>query len=115
MLIGVFVNAQGFNKKLEYFIDKDPGVGKGQAVSITAADTLYKSFEIKVDTLSTGIHWVHVRILGDSGLWTPYQFFQFTIEDSVTQGPVSQLEYFLDKDTSVGKMISSRYFKNMIL
>jgi hypothetical protein len=111
LLISIFLalgslysGAQGFNKELEYFIDKDPGLGKGTPISITAADTLIKTFEISVDTFKSGFHQVHVRIKGKNGLWTPYQFFQFTIEDTATQGAVTELEYFYDKDTVVGSM-----------
>lgn len=104
MLGSLFCHAQGVIKKLEYFIDKDPGLGKGVSVSITSADTLTKAFEVNTDKLNLGLHWVYVRVLTDSGIWSAYQYFQFNIEDTVSQGPISQLEYFIDKDTSIGKM-----------
>ncbi|TSJ36606.1 T9SS type A sorting domain-containing protein [Mucilaginibacter corticis] len=57
--------------KIEYFIDKDPGIGMGTAVSIQAGQTvLSTNFNVNLTRLSTGTHIIYVRTLDNKGSWS---------------------------------------------
>lgn len=90
--------------KLEYFIDKDPGVGKGTSVSFSGPkDTILKTFTIPSSGLSSGAHYIHVRVLDSGGLWSPWQFQMFHVQDTINPGPIDKVEYFVDDDPGVAK------------
>lgn len=91
---------------MEYFIDKEPRVGNGVNLSINAADTVFKSFQLSTQNLSSGRHFLHLRNKIQTGLWSPWQLHMFYVEDTFNAGPINQLEYFVDKDPGVGKATS---------
>ncbi|MBU6325199.1 MAG: hypothetical protein KJS92_06895, partial [Bacteroidetes bacterium] len=91
--------------QVEYFMDKDPGSGKATALSINRADTLRKTFQPAISSLTGGRHFIHVRSRIANGLWSPWQFQMFFIDDTVNRGPIVQAEYFLNKDPGCGKAI----------
>ncbi len=65
--------------KMEYFLDKEPGVGKGTAVSFSGPrDTILKTFQISAAGLQTGQHFVYVSpninlVLSDT---LPYYLYE---------------------------------------
>jgi len=72
--------------RLEYFIDKDPGCGKATRVSFSGPkDTLLQNFSIPTTGLSSGRHYVHVRVQDSSKIWSPWQFQMFFIEDTTSR------------------------------
>ena len=59
--------------KAEYFFDADPGTGNGIAITIsTPADTVNFSANIPV-SLSTGFHFLAIRVKGQDGVWGLYE------------------------------------------
>jgi hypothetical protein len=86
----------------EYYIDTDPGVGKG--IAMNAVDGLYDSVEgtwenvnatIDTTNLSVGIHTVYVRGMDIGKQWSATQNAYITIKSSIPSippAPVS-LEY----------------------
>jgi hypothetical protein len=90
---------------LEYFLDKDPNVGNGIALSINPADTVFKAFQFSTQNLSSGRHYLHLRNKVQTGYWSPWQLHMFYVEDTFNSGHINQLEYFVDKDPGVGKAI----------
>jgi predicted secreted protein len=96
------VNSGPINK-LEYFIDKEPRPGKGNALSITSGDSIKKLFTYSVAGLSGGQHYLHVRNKVSTGLWSPWQMQLFFVDDTVNAGPINKLEYFIDKEPRPGK------------
>lgn len=90
-------------EELEYFIDKEPGVGNATSVSISPADTIQKSWSIPIAGLSDGQHFLYIRIKDSSGLWSPWQIQLFFIEDTINIGNIEKLEYFTDKEPGAGK------------
>lgn len=57
----------------EYFIDIDPGVGNGTAVSITQAAIIDEFLNITLpNNLSIGNHILHIRVKSSSGKWSLY-------------------------------------------
>jgi hypothetical protein len=91
---------------MEYFVDKDPHVGKGVALSINAADTIFKAFQFSTQNLSSGRHFLHLRNKVQTGYWSPWQLHIFYVEDTFNSGPINQFEYFIDKDPGVGNAIA---------
>lgn len=85
-------------QRLEYFIDKEPRPGKGNAVTISPSDSFSKRFSHSVGGLSGGQHYLHVRNKISTGLWSPWQMQLFYVDDTVNTGPINKLEYFIDKE-----------------
>ena len=95
---------------VEYFVDNDPGVGKGYSLALP--DIPYKAhltleFEINTVGLSTGQHVLYVRGLDALGQWTEIREHQFTIfkqggEEIVSNGELNRIEYFFDTDPGYG-------------
>ena len=88
----------------EYYIDHDPGEGKG--ISIPPLDgefnTNFESidFEIDLTGICPGTHYVYVRMKKADGLWERPQEKMFTIESFVQDA-----EYFFDNDPGEGNGI----------
>ncbi len=90
-------------EKVEYFIDKNPGVGKAIPVSISAADTIKKQININSNNLTLGRHYVHVRSLNRKGLWSPWQFQMFYVEEKKDTGKITQFYYRIDSSLNNNK------------
>lgn len=87
--------------RLEYFIDHDPGYGMGVNVPVAAGDRVEAIFFPDTDTLSGGMHFVHVRAMNADRLWSivqTYLFFHFVGQPA----PVTSMEYFIDQDPGYG-------------
>ncbi|MEA5401469.1 T9SS type A sorting domain-containing protein [Arcicella sp. DC2W] len=93
----------------EYFIDKDPGFGKGTSIPITASASISNhSFSIALPTsISDGFHFITIRYKDALGRWSVSAvrpFFKDKIEQSSSTLPnVVSAEYFIDKDPGFGK------------
>lgn len=71
-------------RKGEYFIDTDPGVGLGTALSsFTQADSIVQNISVSVNGLSLGAHTIGIRYRDITGKWSIAEFHQFTICTSV--------------------------------
>ena len=94
----------------EYFIDKDPGFGKGIAISFNPADTI-KGVSVPVNSvgLSVGYHYVFIRVRNSYGHWGNYRQQRFYVynNDSIKPNNDSvylvQAEYFIDTVPTPGK------------
>ena len=62
----------------EWFIDTDPGLGNGTAISFTAADEVNPLIAIPSGTLSVGIHNLFIRVKDANGVWSHYEGREFT-------------------------------------
>ncbi|MFY7963598.1 MAG: T9SS type A sorting domain-containing protein [Chitinophagaceae bacterium] len=96
--------------KVEYFIDKDPGIGLGTAVTIAngSNDLQDVAFTINPSTLSKGVHIVGSRSMNSNGVWSMTNFWLFNNAFSNTPTPaaapnITAVEYFVDQDPGVGK------------
>ncbi|MBS1736471.1 MAG: T9SS type A sorting domain-containing protein [Bacteroidetes bacterium] len=97
--------------KAEYFIDADPGFGKGADISVTAGTNVTASNAvIDLTGLSNGIHQVYVRTRDANGKWglTNNQIFNIlvaaiTIPPNPAAGNLTKFEYFFDTDPGFGK------------
>ena len=98
--------------KVEYYVDKDPGIGNGTSVTIGSgvSDLSNLNFSFNATTLSTGAHIVGVRALDANGQWSETNYWMFYNPfnniNATTSSNVNYVEYYIDKDPGVGKGIS---------
>jgi len=95
--------------KVEYFVDKDPGIGLGTAISIASGsnDLQNVAFTINPSTLSKGVHIIGSRSMNSSGVWSMTNFWLFNnaFDNIPTPSPASNItkvEYFIDQDPGIG-------------
>lgn len=104
--LGTFsaVVAQNISKA-EYFMDKDPGIGKGIQLTLSfSGDTVKIETDIPMNQVLPGMHCMVVRVCDTSGNWSTNSsrtFFVFA--DSSQNLKIKAAEYYLDKDPGVGK------------
>jgi PKD repeat protein len=95
--------------KAEYFIDTDPGVGNGTAITgIVASDSISKNLNINISSLSIGLHRLYIRVRNSSGTWSIADSRPFTVTPSTTVAvpQISKAEYFIDTDPGQGNGIA---------
>ena len=56
--------------KAEYFIDADPGVGKGNPMFIFSGDSINQSYTINTAALAIGNHIIGIRVMDIGGYWS---------------------------------------------
>lgn len=90
---------------LEYFIDTDPGYGKGTKIAITASTLEDKSFTADLSKITDGFHTISVRMKDVNNLWSTVFNRTFIKENIVTDplNKISYAEYFVDTDPGFGK------------
>jgi hypothetical protein len=95
--------------KVEFYIDGDPGYGKGTALSITAGTNLVNlSININPSTIAAGVHILGTRAQDANGAWSHDNRWLFAKPfASDTTGPgklpnISRVEYYLDNDPGYG-------------
>lgn len=110
ILLLLFLQAVAFSQSTiagaEYFIDMDPGEGNG--ISLTASDGSFDSgtenvnFDVTIDDLSLGAHWIYVRFHDSDGNWGNPRAEMFTISNPVQGLHIAEAEYFIDIDPGEG-------------
>lgn len=90
-------------QQAEYFIDTDPGVGKGIPISIsTPSNQMVITSEINTAGLSLGDHTIYVRFYDSSVGWGPARGTRFRIESGAQSFSIAGAEYFIDTDPGKG-------------
>jgi hypothetical protein len=104
--------------KLEYYLNTDPGFGKGQNIPITPGTDITKSFSVDVNALSAGFHNLYIRSLvkqytvqegnntttkGGWSLTSVRTFYKETFKATTPLSNVIKGEYFIDADPGFGK------------
>ncbi len=77
-----FAKAQNITAA-EYFIDTDPGVGQGTALTINnvGAD-ITDSFTVNIGAQPIGFHRMYVRVQDANSVWSLYDNFLFYVADT---------------------------------
>lgn len=96
--------------RMEYYFDRDPGMGNGTAIAIPAAQEVNSfSFAADLTGISPGFHRVYVRSLDATGKWslTYNAFFDNFIVPLYpgappAAAPLAEAEYFIDTDPGLG-------------
>jgi hypothetical protein len=94
-----YVNSSATFEAAEWFIDTDPGIGNGTAISISGIDSASASVGITVPPLSGGWHNLFIRTKVQGGTWSLYEGQPFYVNSGST---FNYAEYFLDTDPGVG-------------
>lgn len=89
---------------VEYFIDTDPGVGNGIAITpITSGNAVSFTTTIPTTSLSAGFHFLGIRTKDNNGHWGLYESRGFYISTATTNvTDITAAEYFVDSDPGVG-------------
>jgi hypothetical protein len=90
--------------EIEYFFDTDPGVGNATNIDITDAVNLNETLSLPINSLSSGIHILHMRTKNDANTWSLYarQTFYVANFSSTLNNSITEAEYFFDTDPGVG-------------
>ncbi len=72
----------------EWFIDTDPGIGKGTSVSIASAKEISKAIDLKAQNLSSGKHTLFIRVKNNQGVWSHYEGRGFNVCADLLPKPV---------------------------
>ncbi len=88
----------------EFFVDADPGVGNGTAITpITPGPNPTFVATVPTTSLSPGFHFVAIRTKDANGKWGLYENRGFYISTSTTNvGNITAAEFFVDADPGVG-------------
>jgi gliding motility-associated-like protein len=86
----------------EYFIDTDPGVGSGMALTMTGG-VIDQNYIVPTTGLSDGIHKLYVRTINADGTWSLYDKNVFYINPNQgNTAAIASAEYFFDTDPGIG-------------
>lgn len=88
----------------EFFVDTDPGVGNGTAITpISSGNTVSFTTLIPTTSLATGFHFLAIRTKDNNGHWGLYESRGFYISTATNNMPdMTAAEYFIDSDPGVG-------------
>ncbi len=87
--------------RLEYFIDIDPGAGRGLPLAVSADTNTTATHTLPLSGVSAGYHIVYLRVQDAQGRWSqtmPHPFY--TLSGKATAAAAS--EYFIDTDPGYG-------------
>jgi len=114
-LIAIFLSvsnvfASPHIQTIEYFIDVDPGYGKGQEVFVdTSSNNLTLDFTINLNDLADGFHNLFIRAMDTNQIWSiNYQrpFYKQRKSALDTLPNIVQAEFFIDIDPGLGNGIN---------
>lgn len=86
----------------EYFIDTDPGIGNGTSVSLSPGTSISLNFDVELEGLETGIHYLHTRVKNGEDKWSLYSRKPFHVTNFVSAQTIVSAEYFFDIDPGIG-------------
>jgi gliding motility-associated-like protein len=84
--------------RAEYFLDTDPGVGKGVAIPISAASPLDNTYALDLGNVTPGFHRLGIRYLDDRNRWSHATVRTFYVQPAValSDKKIVQVDYFFD-------------------
>src|SRR6185503_21127028 len=88
----------------EYFFDSDPGPGNGTALTVSSpGDIVNINASISTAALSSGFHFLAIRVKDVNGTWGLYEKRGFYISSSTSDAAnINGAEYFFDTDPGTG-------------
>lgn len=91
----------------EYFVDSDPGFGKGTLINFTPGNDLSNlAFPVDINSLSDGFHRLYLRFRNEEKIWSFTRvkvFYKQSLSDISFNSPIVQGEYFFNTDPGLGK------------
>ncbi|TAE16513.1 MAG: hypothetical protein EAZ47_05110 [Bacteroidetes bacterium] len=96
---------------VEYYLDQDPGQGRGTPISVTAATNIANiPINLDVTTISRGVHILATRARSATGVWSFshywYLFKPYLVLEPNAVSNVVRVEYFIDTDPGMGNAIN---------
>ena len=94
--------------KAEYFIDTDPGAGRGKEIPLTANGQVDELAELNTDGgISLGFHNLYIRTMDNTGKWSLTEGRPFFVDKTLNllATIVAAEYYFDDKNPTPGKGI----------
>lgn len=88
-------------KSLEYFVDTDPGFGKGKNIAFNSATNISAlNFDADLSDIGAGFHVLFIRSADADGKWaiTNYAYFYKAGPQQNTAANIVKIEYFIDTD-----------------
>ena len=89
----------------EYYVDKDPGYNKAIPISISPATNISDKVQnIRLDTLSAGVHLIGIRAKDAIGSWSLDNKWLFVKQIPLSAVPnIVKVEYFIDTTPGMEK------------
>jgi hypothetical protein len=89
---------------IEYFFDTDPGVGNATNVAVSSIPILNENVSVSINSLSSGIHILHMRSKNEANKWGLYgrQPFYIANFSAALNNTIIAAEYFIDTDPGTG-------------
>lgn len=95
-----------FITEAEFFIDTDPGVGKGSSLIVSNGAKISQTIEVPTsDDIATGLHTLYVRVKEGADEWSMASAYLFYVSNEPIDGdsPIVNAEYFIDDFVKVGE------------
>lgn len=89
-------------KRLEYFIDNDPGIGLGISIGNVSSEKDSVSFFADLKNISSGVHIFYCRAQDSENKWSILYSKLFLIDNKSQGRSITELEYFFDSDPGYG-------------
>ncbi len=90
----------------EYFLDKDPGVGKATFVPLANVKKQEYAFTVDLSFEKPGLHFLGMRPKDSNGEWGYTMKRMFFVTKTTGEPQITEIEYFIDKDPGFGKATS---------
>jgi len=89
----------------EYFIDTDPGVGKGIVLPITSGNPQNNTFAVPLTNVNPGFHKIGFRYRDNNKKWSMADVRTFYVVNTstLTAAQIVRAEYFVDTDPGIGQ------------
>ncbi len=86
--------------RIEYFINEDPGLGKGTALEFSEENgQVYIDYDVDLSGLNNGFHSLYIRAQDASGSWSITSKRAFFIKDQKSGlANITNIEYFFTND-----------------
>lgn len=97
------INSSDINS-IEYFFDADPGVGLGNQIAVSNAETVNQNLAIPTTSLPSGSHRLFVRVGNTNGTYSLYAHNVISVTNPAffNSASIVAAEYFIDIDPGVG-------------
>ncbi len=108
--ISVFQNIPSVNLSyLEYFLDSDPGFGKGISIPVPTSTIVNIQTNLSLKEINSGLHRLYFRAKDSDGKWSVIYSKPILVTAEEPNSPVKKVEYFFDAQNT-GSGVNSLSF-----